>query len=91
MATFPDEEPGQPRIRPEFAPERPHFTILDHIEARRRVGRNWVAQCPSLPPRGVTGAKIIWPSRWRSRGSTCAGLAAQRNRSGRRSGRRFRL
>ena len=57
VATLPDEEPGQPRIRPEFAPERPHFTILDHIETRRRVGRNWVAQCPSCAAAGRDRSK----------------------------------
>ena len=57
VATLPDEEPGQLRIRPEFAPERPHFTILDHIEARRRVGRNWVAQCPSCAAAGRDRSK----------------------------------
>ena len=57
MATLPDEEPGQPRIRPEFASERPHFRILDHIEARRRVGRNWVTQCPSCAAAGRDRSK----------------------------------
>src|SRR5688572_22436110 len=57
VATLPDEELGQPRIRPEFAPERPHFTILDHIQTRRRVGRNWVAQCPSCAAAGRDRSK----------------------------------
>jgi hypothetical protein len=57
VATLPDEEPGQPRTRPEFAPERPHFTILDHIQTRRRVGRNWVAQCPSCASAGRDRSK----------------------------------
>jgi hypothetical protein len=57
VATLPDEEPGQPRTRPEFDSERPHFTILDHIETRRRVGRNWVTQCPSCAAVGRDRSK----------------------------------
>jgi hypothetical protein len=57
VATLPDEEPSQPRTWPEFDSERPHFTILDHIETRRRVGRNWVAQCPSCAAAGRDRSK----------------------------------
>ena len=36
----------------EFKPDRPHFAILDHIETKHRVGRNWLAQCPSCAAAG---------------------------------------
>jgi hypothetical protein len=52
VAGLPDEEPQGRQNRTTFRPERPHFLILDHIETRRRVGRNWVAQCPSCASAG---------------------------------------
>jgi len=38
-------------------PLLPRFVILDHIEARRRIGRNWVAQCPSCAAAGRDRSK----------------------------------
>lgn len=52
VADVPDEEPEERQSRTVFVPDRPHFAILDHIETRRRVGRNWVAQCPSCASAG---------------------------------------
>ena len=51
IADLPDDR-TEPRTRREFRPNRPHFAILDHIETKRRVGRNWVAQCPSCAGAG---------------------------------------
>lgn len=39
-----------------FTPTRP-FVILNHIAAKRRVGRNWVAQCPSCAAAGRDRSK----------------------------------
>jgi hypothetical protein len=50
----PEDSPRQPRA---FDPERPHFEILDYIQTRRKVGRNWVAQCPSCAAAGRDRAK----------------------------------
>lgn len=47
----------QPTARPRGLAGRPQFVILDHIEARRKVGRNWVAQCPSCAAAGHDRAK----------------------------------
>ena len=33
------------------------FVILDHIETRRRIGRNWVTQCPSCAAAGRDRSK----------------------------------
>jgi hypothetical protein len=48
----PDPQEHPPRRPRAFDPERPHFEILDYIETRRKVGRNWVAQCPSCAAAG---------------------------------------
>ena len=45
----PEDQPRRPRA---FHPDRPQFAILDYIQTRRRVGRNWVAQCPSCAAAG---------------------------------------
>lgn len=59
IATVPMEQSAEPRkvasIRGSV--DRPHFEILDHVEARRRVGRNWVAQCPACAASGRDRAK----------------------------------
>jgi len=52
VADLPDEESEERENRKVFVPDRSHFTILDHIATRRRVGRNWVAQCPSCASAG---------------------------------------
>lgn len=57
MAALPIE-PVTESTRPvAFRPDRPHFAILDYIETRRRVGRNWVAQCPSCAAAGHDRSK----------------------------------
>ena len=35
-----------------YPQERGQFRILDHVEVRRKVGRNWVARCPSCAAAG---------------------------------------
>jgi hypothetical protein len=40
-----------------FPADRRRFAILDHIETRRRIGRNWVAQCPSCAAAGRDRSK----------------------------------
>lgn len=57
IADLPADSPTEPRSRTEFRSDRPHFAILDHLETRRRVGRNWVAQCPSCASAGRDRAK----------------------------------
>jgi len=52
----PDPQVEQPR-RAEFHPDRPQFAILEYIQTRRRVGRNWIAQCPSCAAAGRDRAK----------------------------------
>jgi hypothetical protein len=58
MAAVPVEEPpvAAPR-RVTFRADRPQFRILDHIETRRRVGRNWIARCPSCAAAGRDRSK----------------------------------
>ena len=58
MAAVPVEEPpaAVPR-RVTFQSDRPQFRILDHIETRRRVGRNWIARCPSCAAAGRDRSK----------------------------------
>ena len=52
VADLPDDESQECQRRTIFVSDRPHFAILDHIATRRRVGRNWVAQCPSCASAG---------------------------------------
>ncbi|NWF83540.1 MAG: hypothetical protein HXY18_06900 [Bryobacteraceae bacterium] len=56
---FPDVEATepQPAARPRGLAGRPQFEILDHIEARRKVGRDGVVQCPSCAAAGHDRAK----------------------------------
>jgi hypothetical protein len=37
---------------PQLIKATPHFVILDHVAPRRRVGRNWITQCPSCAAAG---------------------------------------
>lgn len=37
--------------------DRKHFRILDHIDTQKRVGRNWVAQCPACAASGHDRSK----------------------------------
>ena len=52
IANLPEARSTEPRTLREFKPDRPHFAILDHIETKHRVGRNWIAQCPSCAAAG---------------------------------------
>lgn len=47
-AELADEQPA----RPAFDSGRPHFRILDYVKPDRKVGRNWIAQCPSCAATG---------------------------------------
>ncbi len=40
-----------------FQADRRRFVILDHIETRRRIGRNCVPQCPSCAAAGRDRSK----------------------------------
>ena len=52
VATVPVElEPESVRVGPASS-DRPRFQILDYVEVSRRVGRNWVTQCPSCAASG---------------------------------------
>jgi hypothetical protein len=43
---------GRPEM-PKYLVSRPgEFRILDYVEVRRQVGRNWVARCPSCAAQG---------------------------------------
>jgi hypothetical protein len=57
VSTVPPDPPAEQARRAEFHPDRPQFAILDYIHTRRRVGRNWVAQCPSCAAAGRDRAK----------------------------------
>jgi hypothetical protein len=54
IAGLPVEEelPHSERSVAPFHSSRPHFRILDYVTPRRRVGRNWVTQCPSCAAAG---------------------------------------
>jgi hypothetical protein len=48
-----EEEAPRAETRPVALPSsRAHFRILDYVTPRRRVGRNWVTQCPSCAAAG---------------------------------------
>jgi len=48
-----EEETPLARTLPVALPSlRAHFRILDYVTPRRRVGRNWVTQCPSCAAAG---------------------------------------
>jgi hypothetical protein len=57
LAGVPIDPPAEPARRVAFAPDRQQFKILDHIEPRRQVGRNWVARCPSCAAAGRDRSK----------------------------------
>jgi hypothetical protein len=52
ISTVPPDPAPEPPRRVQFKLDRPQFAILNYIETRRRVGRNWVAQCPSCAAAG---------------------------------------
>jgi hypothetical protein len=59
ISTVPDDppRPQTPLRRTEVKLDRPHFAILEYIAMRRRVGRNWVAGCPSCAADGRDRSK----------------------------------
>jgi hypothetical protein len=57
IASLPADPPRVASRRAVFQPDRPRFVILDHVETRRRIGRNWVAQCPSCGAAGRDRSK----------------------------------
>ena len=57
ISTIPDDPPAWPRRHLEVRLDGPHFAILDYIETRRRVGRNWVGRCPSCASVGRDRSK----------------------------------
>ena len=52
IATVPDDPPPEAPRRIAFKTDGPQFVILEHIKTRRRMGRNWIAQCPSCAAAG---------------------------------------
>jgi len=57
IADLPVEPALEPRPQPVHWDSANGFRILDHIEVRRRTGRNWVAQCPSCAAAGHDTAR----------------------------------
>lgn len=58
IAAVPAEPtPRESPLRIELQPHRAHFRILDYVEVRRRIGRNWVGQCPSCAAAGRDRSK----------------------------------
>jgi len=55
-AVTPKPVPDQKRERHSLG-SRIHFRILDHVEVRRKVGRNWIARCPSCAAAGRDTSK----------------------------------
>jgi hypothetical protein len=52
IVKLPAEPTPEPRTQSNSWNGSAGFQILDHIEPRRQVGRNWVAQCPSCAAAG---------------------------------------
>jgi len=51
---------SKPQTRRDGVPHpevRVQFRILDHVEVRRKVGRNWIARCPSCAAAGHDTSK----------------------------------
>jgi len=57
MTAVPIDPPAETCRPAAFKQDRPQFRILDHIETRRRVGRNWIARCPSCAAAGRDRSK----------------------------------
>jgi hypothetical protein len=57
------ESGGSPTAAPDrkrewhYPRSRTQFRILDHVEVRRKVGRNWIARCPSCAAAGRDTSK----------------------------------
>ena len=43
----PEKKELVPAPRWQYPAQRRQFHILDHIQVRRKIGRNWIARCPS--------------------------------------------
>ena len=52
IVRLPAEPPDEPPVSAIFDSSRPHFRILDYVKPDRKVGRNWIAQCPSCAASG---------------------------------------
>ena len=52
ISNLPPEPTPEPRATGECRGSGAHFQILDHVHVARRVGRNWVTQCPSCAVAG---------------------------------------
>ena len=55
-AATPKKAPEQKRSW-RYPQVRGEFRILDHVEVRRKVGRNWIARCPSCAAAGHDTSK----------------------------------
>lgn len=44
-------------VKRTFDSDRPHFRILDYVRPERRIGRNWITQCPSCAATGRDRSK----------------------------------
>ena len=47
----PEKKEVVPAPRWQYPAPRRQFHILDHIQVRRKIGRNWIARCPSCAAR----------------------------------------
>ena len=59
-ADYPAVREKKPPTRPREWPHpavRIQFQIMDHVEVRRKVGRNWIARCPSCAAAGHDTSK----------------------------------
>lgn len=56
ISGLPEQAPALPAV-PVFDSRRQHFQILEYVKPERKVGRNWVAQCPSCAAAGHDRAK----------------------------------
>jgi hypothetical protein len=57
ITAFQVDPPPAPSRRMEIQRDRRRFVILDHVETKRQIGRNWVAQCPSCATAGRDRSK----------------------------------
>ncbi len=48
----PERKQTRPPQRWQYPQQRLQFQILDHVEVRRRAGRNWITRCPSCAAAG---------------------------------------
>jgi len=57
IAGIPPNVGAEVPMKRTFDSNRPHFRILDYVRPERRVGRNWVTQCPSCAAAGRDRSK----------------------------------